>query len=210
MTRRLPPARPDIRILIICEGYEEYDYMARLHKINVWSHDFGVEIKNAKSIDNIAPMYQYNYSIGSYKLVVIFCDTEKAPYDKFLAMKKRIQDFHNKKSAEDVIFFANPCTMQIILSHFAKVHLMTNEKTKNAPLIDELTGVSEYRATEKQRLSIMNKITAENYSLMKMNIQQLSSNYENIPSSNAIQLFSALDKGNKEFIKMINKKIEKN
>ena len=87
---------------------------------------------------------------------------------------------------------------------------MTNEKTKNAPLIDELTGVSEYRATEKQRLSIMNKITAENYSLMKMNIQQLSSNYENIPSSNAIQLFSALDKGNKEFIKMINKKIEKN
>ena len=43
--------------------------------------------------------------------------------------------FHNKRIAKDIVLFANPYTMQIILSHFSSVRLMSNSKAKNAQLI---------------------------------------------------------------------------
>ena len=209
MTRRLPPIKTSTKILIICEGAEEYDYLCRLRALNVWSHDFGVEVKNAHSIDKIADLYEYYYSLDSYKLIVVFCDTEKAPYNQFLAMQTKIQNFHDKKKITDhLVFFANPCTMQIILSHFDKVTLKSNDKSENADLIRKLTGVKDYRAMEKQRKAIMDKLSPENYKAMEDRITELSPDYRSIPGSNAITLFSALDAGNMEWVKSIIKKIE--
>ena len=209
MTRRLPPIKTSTKILIICEGSEEFDYLCRLRSLNVWSHDFGVEVKNAHSIDKIADLYEYYYSLDSYKLIVVFCDTEKAPYNQFLAMQTKIQNFHDKKKITDhLVFFANPCTMQIVLSHFDKVTLKSNDKSENADLIRKLTGVKDYRAMEKQRKAIMDKLSPENYKAMEDRITQLSSDYRSIPGSNAIVLFSALDAGNMEWVKSIIKKIE--
>ena len=181
MERMLPPIKENTRILIICEGYEEYDYLVRLKSCKVWSNEFGVDIKNAKSIDNVAAIYEYYYSNGNYKLVVVFCDTEKYPYEQFLLLKQKINDFHDNKSADSITFFANPCTMQIILSHFDKVSLKLNEKSYNAELIKKFTGVSDYRAMENQRSAIMKKINAENYQTMKNNIVALDKPYLNMP-----------------------------
>ena len=209
MRRRLPPIKSENRILIVCEGYEEYDYLQKLKTCEVWDKSISVDIKNAESIDKISAVYSYNYRSGNYKLVVVFCDTEENPYKQFRALKNKINELHGKRVAEHVVFFANPCTLQIVLSHFEKVRLTSNSKSDNATIIKRLTGVEEYRATGLQRSAIMKKITAKNYAVMEQNLSELNHSYTNIPSSNALKLFNSLDNGDKAWIKETNKKIEK-
>lgn len=208
MKRKLPPIKSENRILIICEGYEEFDYIQRLKKCDVWDKSISVEITNAKSIDNISALYSYKYRLGNYNLIVVFCDTEKYPYKQFLALKKKINDFHGNRAADHIVFFANPCTLQIILSHFEKVRLTTSAKADNAPIIKKLTGIEDYRATESQRSALMKRITAENYTIMKKNISELNDTYTSIPGSNVLKLLCFLDNGDKTWIREINKKIE--
>lgn len=209
MQRKLPPIKNENRILIVCEGYEEYDYLQRLKTCEVWDKSISVDIKNAESIDNISAVYSYNYRSGNYKLVVVFCDTEKYPHKQFLALKNKINELHGNRAAEHVVFFANPCTLQIVLSHFEKVRLTSNSKSDNATIIKRLTGIEEYRATDSQRFAIMKKITAENYAVMEHNLSELCDTYTVIPSSNVLKLFNSLDNGNKAWIKETNKKIDK-
>ncbi len=209
MKRKLPPIKSQNRILIVCEGYEENDYIQRLKQCEVWDKSISVEFANAKSIDNISALYSYEYSLGNYNLIVVFCDTEKYPYKQFRALKKKINDFHGNRAADHIVFFANPCTLQIVLSHFEKVRLTTSGKADNAPIIKKLTGIEDYRATESQRSALMKKITAENYATMEKNISELNDTYTSIPGSNVLELFYSLDNGNKAWIKETNKKIEK-
>lgn len=207
MARKLPPFKSENRILIICEGHEEYDYLQKLKVCGVWDKSISVDVKNAESIDNISAVYAYNFSSGSYKLVVIFCDTEKYPYEQFLNLKSKIDNLHGKKVADHIVFFANPCTLQIVLSHFDKVHLTTNSKSDNAAIVKRLTGIEDYRATEPQRTAMMKKITVENYAVMEQNLSELSDTFTVIPSTNALLLFSFLDKGDKVWIKDTSKKL---
>lgn len=207
MRRTLPPVKSENRILVICEGSEEYDYFDSLIKCRLWKHH--IKLKNAESIDRIAPLYEYIYQNNNYKLVIIFCDTEKAPYTKFQAMKSKINAFHANHAADSIVFFANPCTMQIILSHFDKVSLKSNSKSDNANLIKKLAGIEEYKATEKQRKSLMNQIDRRNYLNMKENLKVLSTDYTVIPSTNVLILFSQLEKGDNKWLIDINKKIAK-
>lgn len=210
MRNRFPPAKRGNRILIICEGDEEYDYLKRLKSCQVWDQCICVELRNAQSIDNIAALYSYHYKNGAYKLILAFCDTEKYPYAQFLSLKKKINALYDtSKASESVVFFSNPCTMQIVLSHFAEVALTSNQKADNAQLIKKLVGIDEYRATEKQRSSIMCKITAENYATMKRNISSLSQIYDVVPSSNALTLFRALDQEDKAWMRKTIAKLEK-
>ena len=58
-----------------------------------------------------------------YSLVLVFCDTDKSPYSKYKEIKKQINEIHGNDVADDIVIFGNPCTMQIILSHFAKIKL---------------------------------------------------------------------------------------
>lgn len=204
---RLPPVRIGKRVAIICEGFEETDYMNKLNSCGVWNPNIIVDIKNAKSIDSISSMYQYYYQ-NEYELVVVFCDTEKEPYDQFLKLKKSIDDSIGNHASDFVVYFANPCTMQIILSHFDLVRLKNNEKSKNAKLIEKLTGVSDYNAKESQRKAIMRKITSENYFDMKSRISKLNKDYNVVPSSNCIILFEGLDGTNAEWVEKTARKIE--
>ncbi len=209
MARRLPPIKQSHRILIICEGNEEYEYLSKLKASNVWSHNFSVDLKNAESIDNIAPIYEYNYQSRNYKLIVVFCDTEMNPYRQFISLKKKIDSVHGKNASKHVVFFVNPCTMQIILSHFSTVSLTSNSKNANSKLIQSLTGITEeYRATKKQLSSIMKKIDCDNYQIMKSNIATLPTTSTFIPSSNVLILFDNLDLGNEKWIKEINNKLK--
>ncbi len=205
---RLPPIKRSKRILVICEGDEEYDYFARLKQCNVWSHNFSVEIKNAKSLDNIYRLYTYYYQNDSYELILIYCDTEVYPYEQYEKLKTSVCQFHANLAAEEVIFFANPCTMQIILSHFQKVSLNTNSKNINSNLIYKLTGIVDYRATEKQRQSIMKKINETNYQTMLSNIKSLPLDYTKIPSSNMSVLLQNLGDGDEKWILKINDRLE--
>lgn len=155
------------RICIVCEGYEEFDYINRLKQCSIWSGEYAVKSQNAKSLDNVFAVYQNEYQSDNYDLVVVYCDTEKSPYEKFTKMCEKINKFHDKQVTQDIVFFVNPCTLQIILSHFDVVKLKSNLKSDNANLVERLTGVKEYIAKKQQRESIIKKVNKKNYLTMK-------------------------------------------
>jgi hypothetical protein len=197
------------KICIICEGYEEYDYIVSLKNLNVWNKVYSIVPKNAKSIDNISAIYQNEYSNDNFDLVLIFCDTEMPPYNKFISLKEKLKKiFGSHKAVQSIIFFANPCTMQIILSHFGLQKLMSNEKNYNSGIIKDLTGVKDYRGAELQRQSLMKKINSMNYIKLKENLKYLGSNEDEPGSTNFLQLLENLESNNTGWIQKIIKKLE--
>lgn len=105
---------------------------------------YEIFLVNAKSNGNIPARYQDKYMSNSFDIVLIFCDTDRNPYHDYSLIKEKINDFHGNNISDEVILFANPCTMQIILSHFKYVSLTTQNKRKNSPLIKELTNIDNY------------------------------------------------------------------
>lgn len=196
------------RICIVCEGYEEYDYINRLKQCDVWSDGYSVKPQNAKSLDNVFAVYQNEYQSDNYDLVVVYCDTEKNPYEKFNTMCEKINKFHDKQVTQDIVYFVNPCTLQVILSHFSKVKLKSNQKTDNANLVERLTGVQEYIAKRKQREAIMVKVNKKNYSVMKINISDLPTDYVKCPSTNFIELLSYLESKDTSWVDKLKDKID--
>ncbi len=194
------------KLCVICEGYEEYDYFSKLIECNVFHQNYSFKLKNARSIDNIAAVYQSEFQNDNSDLIIIFCDTEIEPYSQFKNLIKKIDKYHNKKVAKDIVFFANPCTMQIILSHFSPVRLMSNSKTKNSKLIRTLTGVVEYQAKANQRETIMKQVESSNYSRMKSNLATISYKWEDVPSTNFIELLDKLEHADTSWINKIEKK----
>mgnify|MGYP004648446729 FL=1 len=193
--RKTPSISRLSRVLIICEGYEEYDYLTAVYNLDVWSDKLEIIIKNARSLDNIAGQYQYEFANGNYDFLMTFCDTEVPPYKQFNLLLTKISSITGKNKVFKHVCFSNPCTMQIILSHFKKVKLESNQKDANSPLIQKLTGVYAYRAHALQRAKIAALITKENYFSMKQNITSLETNYTVKPSTNAIFFFNKLESG---------------
>lgn len=194
------------KICVICEGHEEFDYFSKLIDCGMFHANYTFKLKNARSIDNIAAVYQNEFQNDNSDLIIIFCDTEVAPFDQFRNLIKKIDKYHNKKIAKDIIFFANPCTMQIILSHFNSVHLTTNSKSKNAQLIKKLTGVEEYQAREMQRTTIIKKINSSNYPTMKANLSMVAREWNVVPSTNFIELLDKLEQADTSWVNKIEKK----
>ena len=194
------------KICIICEGYEEYDYFSKLIECKVFHSNYTIKLKNARSIDNITAVYQNEFQNDNSDLIIIFCDTEIEPYSQFKNLIKKIDKYHNKKVAKDIVFFANPCTMQIILSHFNSVRLASNSKAKNAPVIKRLTGVEEYQAKANQRETILKQVNSSNYSVMKANLSAISCEWQEVPSSNFIELLEKLEQADTSWVNKIEKK----
>lgn len=195
------------RITIICEGYEEFDYLMALLRLGLWDGQYSVRIKNAKSLTNIPPVYQNEFQNDNSDLVVAFCDTEMSPYEQFRLVCSKIDRFHDKKVSRYIVYFSNPCTMQVQLSHFGKVSLETNSKHRNAPLIRELTGVENYRARDDQRRLINKQITAENYYEMKNRLEHMSRDFKVRPSTNFITLLNYLENPDPSWVDRIAKKL---
>ena len=161
---------------------------------------------NAKSASSIFPRYQNEYNNNSYSAILVFCDTDKPPYREYTQVKKKINEFHNKTSASGkVVIFANPCTMQIILSHFADVLLTTQSKRTNANLIFDLTGVENYDAHEDQVKDICRKITQTNYNTMKTRISNINCGEGTVGSTNFIDFIEKFESDDSRWIKNINK-----
>lgn len=207
MRKKLPLIKTNKQILIICEGYEEYDYLNCLKKCGVWSQKYDIKLKNAKALDNIVPHYQYEFQNGNYDAILIFCDTEIFPCLQYKNLVKGINEIHGKSVAKQIIYFGNPCTMQLILSHFGNVKLTTNSKTANSKQIKTLTGVSDYNALDNQRASIMKKITATNYMSMKANLVGLSNDDNVVPSTNFLNMLNNLESDDDSWIDCLNRKL---
>lgn len=193
------------KICIICEGDEEKDYINALLNKKVFSEKYCFSDPiNAKSINNIYNRYTDRYQSNSYDLVLIFCDTDKGPSEKYKEIKQRINDFHGIDIADDIIIFGNPCTMQIILSHFKDIKLTSQSKHVNAKYIEELAGIKGYDATEEQRKNLFSKIKRNNYEIMKENIKKLSTNDEDTSSTNFLKFIENFENDDDSWIDEIN------
>lgn len=142
MINRLPKLHNKRKVCIICEGYEEEEYLEKLKLLGVWNDNYIVELDNAKSNGKIPAIYQDKFQNGSYDIVLVFCDTDKKPYEQYEDIKRKINEFHGiDNAAYEVVIFENPCTMQIVIEHWADITLSSHIKKKNAPVIQEYTGV---------------------------------------------------------------------
>ena len=209
MTNRLPRLLKQEKICIICEGAEEYEYLDTLKKLNVWSKEYLVDLENADGNGNIPARYQDKYQNGSYDVVLIFCDTDKKPYEQYEDIKRKINEFHDKEIASDlVVIFGNPCTMQIEIMHWTDIKLKSSAKKVNASVIESCTGVENYKGKAEQRKAIYQQITQENYYQMLTRIEQLPEDDYIINSCNFGRFMKFLMSDNAQWIQDINSKIE--
>ncbi len=197
------------KICLICEGFEEFDYVSRLLELGVWSEAYDFTLVNAESNGNISARYQDSYQSDSYDLVLALCDTDRKPHKDFeLICEKINRIFGNDTAATEVLIFANPCSMQIELLHFTEIRLRTQNKHKNAAEIERLIGIRNYKASKEQRARICKLITKDNYMEMKVRLQKLSPNYSEIPSSNLLVFLQRFESSDASWIDEINKKLE--
>ena len=196
-----------ISICIICEGYEELDYITRLKDLHVFSSRYSITTVNAKGITRIFPQYQSKFSSGRYDLVLVFCDTDKGPSENYLELKMKTNKLHGSDVADQVVIFGNPCTLQIILSHFEYLKINSPNKKKNADLIKKYTGIEKYDATDEQRKKLFEKINKDNYGFMKQNIRRLSDDDMQLSSTNFLKFANNLESSNKKWIDDITKNI---
>ena len=164
MKNRLPKTAFKYSISIICEGNEEFRYLDRLCQLKVFNGQYRFSLVDAAGHGNLSAFYQDRYQSGSFDLVLIFCDTEKKPFKQYEELKHKIDVFHGvEHAAEEVILFGNPCTMQIIIKHWADTMIKTPAKKMNADLIMKYTDVEGYKGKADQIAGIMEHITAENF-----------------------------------------------
>lgn len=206
MSRRLPAFISKTRVCVICEGDEEYGYLKRLGELGVWDEHYELELVNAGGNGNIPARYQDKYQNDSSDIVLVFCDTDRKPYEQYVDIKRKINEFHGVSGAADeVVIYGNPCTMDVIIKHWADIDLKSSAKKVNAPVIEEHTGVGHYRAKRDQIEELMEHITADNYITMKQRIAARSSVDEEKNSSNFDQLADCLENADNNWIDRINR-----
>lgn len=210
MNSRLPSyiSQKD-KICIICEGNEEYDYFEKLKSLGVWNERYEFSLENAEGNGNIPARYQDKYQNGSYDLVLIFCDTEKKPYEQYDEIKAKINAFHGIDNvADEIIIFGNPCTMQIVLLHITSVSLKSPAKKTNSPLIKACFGVDNYKGRKDQRDALYAQITKENYYDMCQRIKNLPVEDTTVGSSNFLKYIDNFSSASDDWIDTINSKLE--
>lgn len=210
MRNNIPSILDNHKICIICEGNEEYAYLDRLKQLKVWNSTYEVVMDNACGNGNIPARYQDRYQNGAYELILVFCDTEKKPYEQFEDIKRKINEFHGvNNAAKEVIIYANPCTMQIIIKHWGNDTILKPKKLENAPLIKAYTGIENYKARADQLTEIVSYITKENYLEMKERVEELEDMDGGVGSSNFGRFIRLLECEDVGWIEDINDKLDK-
>ena len=209
---KLPPIRAKLhKVCIICEGNEDYAYIQRLLELNVWNPVYDFQLFNAKSESNIFARYQDAYNNDRYEVILVFCDTDKAPHTQYKQLKQKLNAFHgNKRTAADkVIIFANPCTMQIILLHFGDVSLKNQGKKTNAPVIEQLTGIPDYDAHADQIEAMCSKIFRRSYPDMRRRASEINRPDTVSGSTNFIVYLDRFEQEDVKWIRELNDALEK-
>ena len=205
MTNKLPKFIDKHKICIICEGNEEYEYLNRLKELKVWNEQYDISLVNAEGNGNIPARYQDSYQNGAYEVVLVFCDTEKKPHEQYVDIKRKINEFHGvDNAADEVVVFANPCTMQIIIKHWTNENIKSPAKKVNAPLIEKYTGVENYKGRTDQIKKVMECVTVENYVDMCRRVSELDSDDSVGGSSNCGKFIQNLENSDYRWIDDIN------
>ncbi len=209
MASKFPQIFTGSKICIICEGDEEYEYLEKLISLDVWSKKYIFQLENAEGNGNIPARYQNKFQNSSFDLVLVFCDTDKKPYEQYVDIKRKINEFHGVENAADqIVIYGNPCTMQIIIEHWDNVILGSHKKKKNAPIIFKLTGIEGYKGRADQRQELFSLITKENYWEMQERIKNLPSDDTIEGSTNFGKSIDYFSTDSSKCIQMINRALE--
>lgn len=95
--------------------------------------------------------------------------------------------------SQSIVFFVNPVTLQVVLSHFGDVTLTHKAKANNNEEVERLTGIVGYKAKEQQIKDMVNMIKYGSYEEMKRRIRNISSNVKDVPSTNFLDLLELLE-----------------
>ncbi len=183
-------------VTIICEGQEEYYYIKFLDSLCVWSRDINVVPVDAGSIYRIRKKYQLLRSSIRNGLILIFCDAgedENKESRKEFELIIRMLQQNGCNHPFDILYFANPCTMQIVLSHFGKVHVKYEDKRQNKNLIMKWSKVNDYDGSLSKVRELINAIPKASYQTMKENLSDSNIDYRIPGSTNIIKLLKKLE-----------------
>ena len=185
-----------IGIKILCEGLEEYKYIKKLLGFPGIFSDiyYFYEPTNCKGITKIFPRYQDLFTKNFYEVILIFCDADRNSKDfQDLCLKIDNCMFGGKKVSEKIVMFVNPVTLQVVLSHLKKVKLVSSSKATNEKIVEELTGIKNYRGHEDQIDEMLKLIKLSTYETMKENISSLPQILDKCPSTNFIEFLSRFE-----------------
>ena len=194
------------RILIIAEGYEEKPYIEKIiHFPNINSVYHFSPVVNAKGAGNLFARFQYEMQRGFHDIVLIFCDADKGSEEFFDVVNKIGKEFFvNQVDALNVFIFANPVTLQIVLSHFGEVNLTKISKSKNSETVKLLTGIENYAAKEQQIEEMVNMIHPDSLPDFKFRLSKISKDINDIPSSNFLTFLERFENDDVKWIDDIN------
>ena len=198
-------------VLIIAEGYEEKAYLDKILSFPNIRRDiyrFNAVI-NSKGSGNIKARYQYYLQNGYYDAILVFCDADCLS-ESFLRLVDDIGDFFEEKDdAIKVFMFANPVTLQIVLSHFGEIKLSSSGKKTNAPAVELLTGIKNYSAKEEQIKEMIGLIHFDSIKTFKERLKSISNNIRDIPSTNFLLFLERFESENIDWVDEIKKAIKK-
>ncbi len=173
------------KICIICEGHEEKYFMDNLiNKIKCYPN-YIIESVNAKGNGNLFARYQDRYSQDKDDLVLIFCDTERKPYESFESLVDNLKDNYEISDFNDVICFSNPTTLLLILNCFKKYKLTTKKSSKIKEIVRDIIGIEQYNKKEEKVKAIQSKINKEKIEQLRVNIKELETlDHNTVPGTN--------------------------
>lgn len=198
------------QILILAEGFEEKPYLDKILFFPAISKEYVFKVINVKGCGNIPGRFQNEYQGGRFELILVFCDADRGIHDYEEIIKRVGKNFDHPEFANLLFIFANPVTLQIVLSHFDKVSLTSISKSKNAEKVKELVGIENYRAKQEQIDIMMSKVTYTNYQKMKANLSDVSTSLSDVPSTNILQFLQWFESDDFSWIKKINEKLSDN
>ena len=108
-----------------------------------------------------------------------------------------------------VFIFANPTTMQILLSHFGDVTLKNVGKKSNAAVIKKMTGVQNYDASKQQIEDIVKQIHFKDLSTFKERLRTMSDIIDETPSTNFLLFLERFENEDDSWIEEINSLFKK-
>jgi len=118
-----------------------------------------------------------------------------------------IEEILGDGNAHKIITFTRPCTLQVILLHFGDVELTTQAKAAARDDVCRLTGIENYDAHQDQLEEICQKIFLRSWDCMIERLRQLSTNPDDMPSSNMNMLFERLCSDDVSWIDEVNESI---
>lgn len=199
-------------ICIIGEGLEEELYLKKLINLNLFNNDLSIKIVNAKGNGNLLAKFQYEYQSCRSELIFIVCDTDKDTKKNYkdLILLINNQIFGDKKVAEKLVIYTNPCTLQVILYHFGD-ETLTSQGKKNkttTKILKKYQLLESYDGHKDEINEILKKINRENYKNMKDRIINKNTDYNIRGNTNFIYLIDFLEKEDIDWVDQLNKTIK--